>query len=68
MTDDPDTMLGVFCTSPAFATNALMRGSSAEDIQQMNEFLKDNYAPERKGSAFIGHRHFICSVCIMEID
>ena len=35
-----------------------MRGSSAEDIRQMNEFLKDNYAPERKGSAFIGHKHF----------
>ena len=44
--------------SLAFATNALMRGSSAEDIRQMNEFLKDNYAPERKGSAFIGHKHF----------
>ena len=34
--------------SLAFATNALMRGSSAEDIRQMNEFLKDNYAPEKK--------------------
>ena len=44
--------------SLAFATNALMRGSSAEDIRQMNEFLKDNYAPKRKGSAFIGHKHF----------
>ena len=44
--------------SLAFATNALMRGSSAEDIRQMNEFLKDNYANKRKGSAFIGHKHF----------
>ena len=44
--------------SLAFATNALMRGSGAEDISRMNDFLQDNYAPEKEGSRFTGHKHF----------
>ena len=44
--------------SLAFATNALMRGSSEEDSRQMDEFLQDNYAPDKKGSSFTGHKHF----------
>lgn len=44
--------------SVAFATNALMRGSSPEDVRRMDAFLQDNYASGKRESNFTGHKHF----------
>lgn len=44
--------------SVAFAANALEKGSAKEDVQQIDNWLHDNYAPDTKGSRFTGHKHF----------
>lgn len=42
----------------AFAANALMRGSSPDEVRQFEALIADNYSPATPGSTFTGHKHF----------